>query len=145
MLVRQRRAGPSTGFGSEASRRLAKRSPPIRYAGLSAFAEERRLKIRVAPGRLVVKDHELYEALVKHAQGKNVDPDAMRAAVENHPGLVRSRGEVTTLDHLRREVECILWVEAGRGKGRTFPPKGLSERLNPHQAEAMASFLRCAA
>jgi hypothetical protein len=91
----------------------------------------------------VVKDYELFEALVKHAQGKNVDPDAMRAAVENHPGLVRSRGEVTTLEHLRQGVECILWVEAGRGQGRTFRTEGLSDRLNARQAEAMASLLKC--
>jgi hypothetical protein len=32
-----------------------------------------------------------YEAILKHAQGKNVDLDAMKAAVACHPGLVCGR------------------------------------------------------
>jgi conjugative relaxase-like TrwC/TraI family protein len=91
--------------------------------------------------RSVVKDHELYAEVLLRAQGKRVDLGAMKAAVVNHPELVCVRGEVTTVEHLRRELESILWVEEGRGRGVSLPADGLSEKLNPSQRAAIQSLL----
>jgi hypothetical protein len=93
--------------------------------------------------RSVVKDFELFEAVLKHAQGKDIDLDELRAAVANHEGLACARGEVTTLEHLRREVEALTWIHEGRGQGRALPVDQAPEHLTAHQAEAYKSLLEC--
>src|SRR5260370_5683176 len=92
----------------------------------------------------VIKDYDLYEAILKHAQGKNVDLAAMKAAVACHPGLVCGRaGEVTTLEHFKRELEMILWAEEGKGSGRALSSAGISDRLNPSQRKVVEQLLQC--
>jgi hypothetical protein len=90
----------------------------------------------------VIKDYELYEAVLQHAQGAGVDLDAMKALIASHPGLVIGlRGEVGATDHYKRELESALMIEEGKGKGLSISIAGLSERLSQPQHKAVKSLL----
>jgi conjugative relaxase-like TrwC/TraI family protein len=93
--------------------------------------------------RTVVRDYELYEEVLKHAQGVRVDLEALRSAVGAHPDLACLRGEVTTLAHLTRELGILTMGEDGRGRGKAVLTERVSEKLSAHQAGAVRSLLGC--
>jgi conjugative relaxase-like TrwC/TraI family protein len=92
----------------------------------------------------VVQEYELLEAILKHAQGKDVDISHMKAVVRANPKLVFGQGgEVGPVEHYKRELENIVWVEEGKGRGVAIQTKGLSDQLNESQRQAVKELLEC--
>jgi conjugative relaxase-like TrwC/TraI family protein len=99
----------------------------------------------VFASKSVVKEHELYQAVLLHAQGKDVDLSHMKKLLHKDQKLVWGRGrEVGPTEHYRMELENELWIEQGKGKGIAIDSRGLSEQLNDSQRNAVVQTLRCA-
>jgi hypothetical protein len=91
----------------------------------------------------VVKDYELYEAILQHSQGTGVDLEQMKAAVASHPGVILgTHGEVSSALHYRLELESNLWIEQVKGKGDLLPIGGKKmNRLSEPQRKAVKRLL----
>lgn len=90
----------------------------------------------------VVRDCEVYAAVLSHAQGSNVDLDLLKWLVENHPTLIRRGDEFTTRLHLDRETQTNLWVQQGKGQGVRFQPQP-NPNLSVDQLRAVNELLAC--
>jgi conjugative relaxase-like TrwC/TraI family protein len=92
--------------------------------------------------RSVVRDHDLWQAEIEYAMGDNIDLEALRSAFDKHPDLIAGRAhEVTTREHLAREMDLISWVKEGKGRGAVISPEGVSEMLKPGQKGAALKLL----
>jgi conjugative relaxase-like TrwC/TraI family protein len=92
--------------------------------------------------RSVVKDHELWQAAIERFLGEDVDLEALRRAMEESPELIAGRAhEVTTREHLARELDLIGWVKDGKGQGKVISAEGVSEMLKLGQKGAVLRLL----
>lgn len=85
----------------------------------------------------VIKDYELYETVLQHAQGQGVDLPEMKAKVAIHSGVILGlHGEVGSAEHYRQERETVQRVEQGKGKA----VKGIDD--DPFQNERLSELQR---
>jgi conjugative relaxase-like TrwC/TraI family protein len=90
----------------------------------------------------VVKDYELYETVLQHAQGAGVDLAEMRAKLAIHPGLILgTHSEIGPADHYRRELESANWIREGKGKGNAILREDNNDHLSKQQRKAVKSLL----
>ena len=90
----------------------------------------------------VIKTYELYEAIVQHAQGLGIDLEEMKARVARDPSLVMGmRQEIGSARHYQLELENVLTIDKGRGKGIAITLDGISSQLSEAQFRAVKSLL----